>query len=95
MDYLLLRINSDRRLLLKSDDAVALSPDDEIFFEDVLTNLHSIRGVHLSINGHRLNPGEAFRLKEVCRPSQNSSQQITIQRGPLLLGKVVIEMPST
>ncbi len=95
MDYLLLRVNSHKRVLLRPDDAVSLSPDDEIFFEDIRTNLHSINGVHLSINGHKLNPGEAFRLKEVCSPLENSPQQVKIQKGPLLLGKIVIEMRRT
>ena len=92
MDYLLLRVNSHKRVLLRSDEAVSLSPDDEICFEDIHTNLHSISGVHLSINGHKLNPGEAFTLKEVCPPSESSPQQVKIQKGPLLLGKIVIEM---
>ena len=95
MDYLLLRVNSHRRVLLRSDDAVSLSPDDEIFFEDIRTNLHSTSGVHLSINGHTLNPGEAFRLKEVCPPSEDSHQQVKIRKGPLLLGQIVIEMRRT
>jgi hypothetical protein len=95
MVYLLLRVNSHKRLVLRSDDAVSLSPDDEIFFEDIRTNLHSISGVHLSINGHKLNPGDAFRLKEVCSPSENAPQQVKIQKGPLLLGKIVIEMRRT
>ncbi len=95
MDYLLLRVNSHTRLLLRSDDAVSLSPDDEIFFEDVGTNLHNIGGVHLSINGHKLSPGEAFRLKEVCPHSGNTPQQVRIEKGPLLLGKIVIEVSKT
>jgi hypothetical protein len=92
MDYLVLRINNRKHILLRSEDAVSLSKNDKIFLEEIQTNLHTRADIHLQINGHRIKPGEMGNLGKLCSRSGHSNQEVRIKKGPLLLGKVFINV---
>jgi len=92
MDYLVLRINNRKHILLRSEDAVSLSRNDEIFLEEIQTNLHTRADIHLHINGHRIKPGEMGKLGKLCSRAGHSNQEVRIKKGPLLLGKVFINV---
>jgi hypothetical protein len=92
MDYLVLRINNRKHILLRSEDAVSLSKNDEIFLEEIQTNLHTRADILLHINGHRIKPGEMGKLGKLCPRAGHSNQEVRIKKGPLLLGKVFINV---
>jgi hypothetical protein len=89
MDFLILNVNDNRHVLLRSDESVALSHKDIICMEEIQTNLGDKSGIQLRINGHKLNQGEKQELARICNSHRN---QINIQKGPILLGKIYIDM---
>ncbi len=92
MDYIILRINNHRHLFLRSEDSVSLNMDDEICVEEIQTNLYSNKGVHLSINGHKIKPGDIRKLDALYSAQGYSNHQVQVKKGPLVLGKVFIHM---
>jgi hypothetical protein len=89
MDYLVLKVNDKRHVLLRSEDSISLSRRDKIRMEEIHTNLYSKSGIHLSINGHKVGLGELRGLKELCPSKRN---QLDVQRGDLQLGRIFINM---
>ena len=87
LDYLVLRVNDHRHVLLRSEDIVSLALQDKICLEEIQTNLFNKSGIHLNINGHRVRQGELWSLKELCVSTNN---QFDIRKGPLVLGRVFI-----
>jgi len=91
MDYLVLRVNGQRFLLLRPEDKLSLSVRDRICLEEIQTNLHSNSGIHLRINGRKIKPGEIKRLEAVCPAGRGKQHQIDIKKGRLLLGRLFLQ----
>ncbi|MBW1888567.1 MAG: hypothetical protein JRI52_09505, partial [Deltaproteobacteria bacterium] len=89
LNYLILKVNNHRHILLRSEERVSLSSDDKICLEEIQTNFYSNSGIHLSINGHKIKPGEVRRLARLCASPNN---QVEVKRGPLVLGRIFINM---
>jgi hypothetical protein len=92
LEYLVLRINGHRYLLLRPEDRVVLSGEDEICLEEIHTNFNTKKGIKVKINGHPIQPGELKALKEICLPHGKNDNEMKVKRGPLLLGKIFIHM---
>jgi hypothetical protein len=92
MDYLVLKINDSKHIYLRPEDAVSLSRKDKICLQEVHTNLYNKGGIHLSINGHKIKPGEIRELKELCESSAYLKHQAKVSKGPLVLGRIFINM---
>ena len=92
MDYLILKVNNHKHVYLRPGDAVSLSKKDKICLQEVQTNLYNKGGIHLSINGHKIKPGEIRQLKELCGASGYLKHQAKVTKGPLVLGRVFINM---
>lgn len=89
MHYLVLKVNDNRHILLRSEDSVSLSLKDNMRVEEIFTNLYSQYGIHLSINGHKVDLNELWGLKDLCTSEYN---QLYIKQGSLVLGKIFINM---
>jgi hypothetical protein len=89
MHYIVLKVNDNRRLLLRSEDSISLSPKDNMSLEEIYTNLYSQYDIHLSINGHKIGLNELWDLKDLCTSEHN---QLNIQQGSLILGRIFINM---
>ncbi len=89
MHYLVLKVNDNSSILLRSEDSVSLSPKDNMRVEEIYTNLYSQYGIHLSINGHKVGLDELWDLKDLCTSEYN---QLYIKQGSLVLGKIFINM---
>ena len=92
MDYLILKINDHRHVYLRPEDAVSLSRKDKICLQEVQTNLYDKGGIHLSINGQKIKPGEIRKLKELCGSSAYLKHKAKVSKGPHVLGRVFINM---
>ena len=92
MDYLVLKINDSKHIYLRPEDAVSLSKKDKICLQAVQTNLYNKRDIHLSINGHKIKPGEIRELRELCGTSSYLKHQAKVTNGPLVLGRIFINM---
>ena len=91
MDYLILKVNAHKHVYLKPEDTVSLSKRDKIGLEEIQTNLHNKREIHLNINGHEIRPGEMRELSALC-PSGPLNHQVKVTNGSLVLGRVFIDM---
>ena len=89
MDYLVLKVNNKKHVLLRSEESVTLAPEDRICMEEIQTNLYSRSDIHMSINGYKIGIGELRSLKELCESSRN---EINIKKGSLLLGKFFVNL---
>ena len=89
LNYLVLKVNDHRHVLLRPEDSVSLSLKDKISMVEMNTNLEDKSGIYLSINGYRLGLGDLTGLKELCTSQHN---QFNIQKGPLMLGRVFINL---
>jgi hypothetical protein len=65
--------------------------EDNVFFEEIHTNLHSEEGIHLNINGRKIKSGEGIKLKAVCKAPDDSNNQVKVEKGPLVLGRIFID----
>ncbi|MGD8230272.1 MAG: M14/M99 family metallopeptidase [Desulfobacteraceae bacterium] len=92
MDYLILKVNNHKHVYLRPEDAVSLSRKDKICLQEVQTNLYNTGDIHLSINGHKIKPGEIRDLKELCGASACLKHQAKVSKGSLVLGRVFIHM---
>ncbi len=92
MDYLVLKIDKDRHVLLRPNDAVTLSSGDSILLEAVETNLFNNDGVHLEINGHKIRTGETGVAGELCKPRRN---EVNIKKGKLYIAKIFVDIPAS
>jgi hypothetical protein len=89
MNYLVLKVNDNRHVLLRPEDSVSLSIRDEICMEEIHTNLYNASGIYLSVNGHKMGMGELKGLNDLCTSSVN---QINVQKGRLLLGSIFFRL---
>lgn len=92
MDYMVLRVNGHKHLYVKPEDTVSLSSKDTISLETIHTNLHSKKGIHLSLNGHKMKTGEVKEIKALCPTSIDLNHRVDVKKGKLLLGKIFIKM---
>ncbi|MBN1102730.1 MAG: hypothetical protein JXL84_04860 [Deltaproteobacteria bacterium] len=90
MDYLVLRVNDQKHLLLRPENKVTLSIKDRICLEEVQTNLGGKTEIHLSINGHKVKQGETRVLQDLCGRGGGASHQVAVEKGPIRLGRVFI-----
>jgi len=88
-EYLVMRINDDRHVLLRPDESISLSQHDRLFMEEIRTNLYNNSDIHLRINGNRIRLGELKGLDELCSDKEN---QFNVHRGSLELGGGFINM---
>ncbi|MBN2419662.1 MAG: succinylglutamate desuccinylase/aspartoacylase family protein [Deltaproteobacteria bacterium] len=89
MDYMVLKIDDNRHVMLRPNESVTLSPENNIRLEAVETNLFNNDGVHLEINGHKFSLGEAEVAGELCRPRRND---VNIRKGKLLIAKIIVNL---
>ena len=87
MHYMVLKVNDNRHILLRPEESVSLSLKDNMCMEEIHTNLYNKSGIHLSINGHKVGLNELWALKDLCTSQRN---QLNIQKGPLILGRIFI-----
>jgi hypothetical protein len=92
LDYVILKINNHRHLFLRSEDAVFLNRDDDLCVEEIQTNLYSNKGIHLSINGHKIKPGDLRKLGELYSTPGYLNHQVRVRKGPLVLGEIFISV---
>ena len=92
MEHLILKVNNNKHHFLRSEETISLSLKDKIYLEEVGTNLYSKKGIHLYINGHKIEPGEERELKELCTSPGHVNNQASIKKGPLVLGRIFIDM---
>jgi len=90
MDYLILRVNRHKHLFLRPEESVSLSREDVICLEGIQTNLYNYQDVRLHVNGHKIKPGESRKLLDLCPNA--SRQKATVQKGPLVLGSISLNM---
>ncbi len=90
MDYLVLKINDQRHVYLRSEDTVFLSMENRICLEEIQTNLYNEKDIRLKINEHLLKPGEVRELRALCGLEGHSSHPVQVKKGALVLGQVFI-----
>jgi len=90
MDYLILRVNRHKHLFLRPEESVSLSREDVICLEGIQTNLYNYQDVRLHVNGHKIKHGESRKLLDLCPNA--SRQKATVQKGPLVLGSISLNM---
>jgi hypothetical protein len=89
MEYLVFRINNDRHALLRPDESISLSPQDNLFFEAVATNLIDNNLIHIDINGKKINKGGSGITGEMCSAKRN---EVTIRKGDLKIAIIYIDI---
>jgi len=88
LDYLILKVNGMSHHLLRSDEIISLSVDDNICFEEIQSNFHSKEGIHLQINGHDIKYGKSEKLEVLCPLPRDPMHKVIIKKGALALGRV-------
>jgi hypothetical protein len=88
-EYIVLKINDQKHVLIRPDEPLSLSKNDRIYVEEIKTNLHDRSEMQLRINGKKIKPGELRDLDELCSSGEN---QFDILSGSLELGRGFINM---
>lgn len=89
MEYLVLRINNQKHMLLRNKGSVTLNPEDTISFEEIQTNLSAKTYISVNIGGRNIAIGETAVVSEICGPSRS---ELTIKSGDLTLGGFFINL---
>jgi len=89
LNFLSLKMNGTKRILLGPEDSVTLSVNDKIRVEEIATNLYNTSELSMSINGKRFLNGDSDEIGELCTRHRN---EVTVHSGSLLIGKVYIEI---
>jgi hypothetical protein len=92
MDYMVLKIDDQRHVYLRSEDIVSLSMDSRICLEAIETNLYSENDIRLKINEQLLKPGEVKELRALCALEGDSHYPVQVKKGTLVLGQVYFRM---
>jgi hypothetical protein len=92
MEYLILQVNNHQHLFIRPEEKISLSEKDQISLEEIHTNLYSKKGIHLSINGHKLRQGDVRKLNNLGPTNGYRHHQVKVKKGRLVLGKIFIEM---
>jgi len=92
MDYLILRVNSHKHLVLRSEDKISLSSNDQICIEEIQSNLFNKNGIHLSVNGHKMKLGEVKDVKALFSKRGDHHHTAYVKIGRHKLGRIYIEM---
>ncbi|UCB49787.1 MAG: hypothetical protein JSW56_02515 [Deltaproteobacteria bacterium] len=92
MEYLILKVNDNKHVYLRPGDAVSLAKNDKICLQEIQTNLYNKRDILLSINGHKIKPGEIRQIKELCGASGYLKHRAEVSKGPLVLGRIFLNM---
>ncbi len=90
--YLILRINGNRYELLRPFDTIKLCLADSITIEDINSNFSNQDGIHVRINGLKIHRGEHIRVDQLIDLKNGKKQKMEIRRGPLVLGKVFLQI---
>lgn len=89
LNYLSLKINNARHILLGPEDSVTLSLNDKIRMEEVTANLYDNSDISVSINGKNLTSEDSVDVRNICTPGHN---ELKVLNGGLLIGKVYFDM---
>ena len=92
LDYLVLKVNGKRHVLLKPDDSVAIAGEDKICLETIQTNLFNKKSIHLSINGHRMKTGDVRKINKLCSFQGSTVHDVKIKNGHVIMGRVFIRV---
>ena len=92
IDYLVLKVNSDKHVFLRLEEKISLSEKDQISLEEIHTNLYNKEDIHLSINGYELKQGDVRKLDALGPSDGYMHHQVNVKKGPIVLGKIFIEM---
>ncbi|MCU0594215.1 MAG: M14/M99 family metallopeptidase [Desulfobacterota bacterium] len=92
VDFLVLRVNGHGLHVLKPKSALSVSREDTICVEEVRTNLSSSDGLSLKINGQTVLPGEVKTVKELYPAAKASDTQLKVEKGPLVLGMITLNV---
>jgi hypothetical protein len=92
MDFLVLRVNSHGHHILKPKSALSVSREDTICVEEIWTNLSSIDGISLKINGHTVLPGEERSIKALYPAAKSSDPYLKVEKGSLVLGMITLNV---
>lgn len=90
MDYLVLKVNNKKHILLRPDESITLSSNDNILLEAVKTNLVNNSGIYMEINSQKIRVGETGTIGEI---SKTTRTEVRIKKGSNLLAKIFIDIP--
>jgi hypothetical protein len=92
MAYVVLMVNDNSHHLLKPNGKISFSKNDTIRLEKISTNLSSDEGIHLNINGYKLQPGEEKTVKDLFSSTKSGEQEGKVEKGSLELGMIKLQI---
>jgi len=88
MASVVLMVNGNSHHLVKPDGKISFSRNDTVRLEKISTNLSSNEGIHLNINGYKLQPGEEKTVKDLFSSTKSREQAGKVEKGSLELGMI-------
>ena len=92
MAYVVLMVNGNSHHLLKPNGKISFSRNDTVRLEKISTNLASDEGIHLNVNGYKLQPGEERTVKDLFASAKSGEQDGKVEKGSLELGMIKLEL---
>lgn len=92
MSYVVLMVNGNSHHLLKPNGKISFSRNDTVRLEKISTNLSTDEGIHLSINGYKLQPGEEKTVKELFASAKSGIQYGKVEKGSFELGMIQLQL---
>jgi len=89
--YVVLMVNGNSHHLVKADGKISFSRNDTLRVEKISTNLSSDEGIHLNINGIKLQPGEEKPVKDLF-PAKSGDREVRVEKGSLQLGMIKLQI---
>lgn len=92
MSYVVLMVNGNSHHLVKPNGKISFSRSDTVRLEKISTNLSTDEGIHLNINGYKLQPGEEKAVKDLFASVKSREQDGKVEKGSLQLGMIKLQI---
>ncbi len=92
--YLVFKAEDQSHHLLRPGESLSLSQGSTLCLEEIQTDLHDQRGLHLCLQGRQLRPGEKKGVKDLLRGCKGQKRcEALIKKGSLVMGRVYLVRP--
>jgi len=95
LDYLLLKVNDNKHMVLRLGETIPLSKTDKIHIEEIKTNLHDQDNIHFSINEKNIKKGENYHITNLIEfKKYQSNHQLTVTKDLKVIANFALDIQS-
>ncbi len=93
LDYLLLKINDNKHMVLRLGETIPLSKTDQIHIEEIKTNLQDQNNIHFSINDKSIKKGKNYQIANLIELKKSqSNHQLIVKKDLKIIANFTLDI---